>query len=65
MATLKSAADFNFRKWKVLGDYVWPNASGYEDRKTYQSEIDYLIDWLNARYAFLDSALNGLVKNKP
>ena len=64
-ATLKSAADFNFRRWKVLGDYVWPNASGYEDRKTYQSEIDYLIDWLNARYAFLDSALNGLVKNKP
>ena len=64
-ASLESAANLNFKKWKILGKYFWPNADGYEDRTTYQSEIKYLTDWLNARYVFLDTALNDLVKNNP
>ena len=54
------SADFNFIKWPILGTYVWPNAAGYENRKTYQSEVDYLKNWCNARYSWLDWAINSL-----
>lgn len=54
------AAEYNFIKWPILGVYVWPNPNGYDNRTTYQSEVQYLQDWLNARYNWFDSALNGL-----
>ena len=55
---LAAAADLNFAKWDILGSYVWPNSDGYEERTTYQSEVDYLIDWLNKRFEFLDKDFN-------
>lgn len=58
--SLSAAADLNFMKWLILGKYVWPNASGYKSRKTYQSEIDYLKNWLSHRYDSMDGALNSL-----
>ena len=51
---LSDAAELNFSKWDILGTYVWPNADGYAERTTYQSEVDYLIGWLNKRFEFLD-----------
>lgn len=54
------SAEYNFEKWTILGTYVWPNAAGYKNRTTYQSEIQYLLDWLNNRYDWLDSAINEL-----
>ncbi|WP_022932484.1 CotH kinase family protein [Treponema bryantii] len=56
----KASADYNFKKWQILGIYVWPNAAGYENRTTYQSEVQYLIDWCNERFSWLDSAINAL-----
>lgn len=56
---LQRAADCNFKKWKVLGHYIWPNAADYQIRTTYQSEIDYLISWLNRRFAYLDSVFKA------
>ena len=57
---ISHSADYNFMKWQILGLYVWPNAAGYETRATYQSEVSYLIDWCNARYTWLNTAINGL-----
>ncbi len=57
---LAKSAELNFTRWPILGSYVWPNPSGYSDRTTYQSEVDYLISWLNKRYTWLDSAINSL-----
>ena len=59
--SLENAANINFKKWKILGEYSWPNTNGFEERTTYQSEIKYLIDWLNTRYVFFDTALDDLV----
>ncbi len=59
-ALLENAADHNFKKWQILGNYVWPNEFGYSERKTYQSEVDYLKNWLNLRYAYFDKAINNL-----
>lgn len=52
------SAEYNFYRWQILGKYVWPNASGFEERMTYQSEVDYMIEWLNSRYDWLDTAIN-------
>lgn len=56
--SISLSADLNFQKWRILGMYVWPNPAGFLTRKTYQSEIDYLVDWLNMRYEWLDIQFN-------
>ena len=57
---LSDAAEINFKKWDLLGHYVWPNCAGYENRTTYQSEVDYMVNWLNCRYNYMDEAINAL-----
>lgn len=52
--------DLNFKLWPVLGEYVWPNAPGYTERTTYQSEVDYLKSWLTNRIIWLDIAIAEL-----
>lgn len=52
------SADCNFIKWDILGQYVWPNNKGAENRLTYQSEIDYMKDWMTARYSWFDNVIN-------
>ncbi len=54
------SAEFNFKKWPILGTNIWPNPAGYANRTTYQSEVDYLKTWLSTRYNWLDTAINGL-----
>ncbi|MEZ5327376.1 MAG: CotH kinase family protein [Verrucomicrobiales bacterium] len=53
-ARVQEAADRNFRRWPVLGRYVWPNAPGYQQRRTYQEEIDWMKDWLAMRLEWID-----------
>ncbi len=57
---IEVSAEYNFERWKILGTYVWPNADGYITRTTYKSEITYLQEWLNQRYSWFDTAINGL-----
>jgi hypothetical protein len=54
---LSEAAGRNFEVWEVLGEYVWPNDFGAEDRQTYQSEVDYLKSWIAARVEWMDEAV--------
>ncbi|MBP5457167.1 MAG: CotH kinase family protein [Paludibacteraceae bacterium] len=53
------SAECNFKKWKILGQYLNPNPAGYEERTTYQSEVDYMKNWLNERFAWFDEALHN------
>jgi len=48
---------YNFGRWPILGKYVWPNAAGYENRKSYQDEVDYLKSWLTQRLSWMDQRL--------
>ncbi|MBI3220557.1 MAG: CotH kinase family protein [Bacteroidetes bacterium] len=41
----------NFQRWPVLGEYVWPN---YFVGATFQSEVNWLKDWVSQRLAWLD-----------
>jgi hypothetical protein len=54
---LNSAQDYNFKKWKILERFVWPNAvvTG-----TYEAEIAYMKSWLTTRLNWLDGAISGL-----
>ena len=57
---ISKAADYNYKKWQIIGKDIWPNSSGYRARNTYQKEVNYLINWLKNRYFFMDNALNSL-----
>ena len=52
---LNEAQARNFERWPVLGEYVWPNDFGFEERESYEDEIAYLKEWIVARSAWLDS----------
>ncbi|MFT6146686.1 MAG: hypothetical protein ACJAV2_004581, partial [Myxococcota bacterium] len=58
-ASLEMSAARNFERWPVLGEYVWPNDEGAEDRTTYAEEVSYLGDWVTRRAAWMDSRLDG------
>lgn len=58
---LEQAASFNFSKWQVLGHYIEPNCDGFEERLTYQDEIEFLIDWLQKRYFYLDEQFRKII----
>lgn len=50
---LGDEVDRNYQRWPILGKYVWPN---YFVGTTYQQEIDYLKNWINARLESMDLA---------
>lgn len=52
---LGEAAARNYQRWPILGQYVWPNASGYQNRTTYLSEITWMTNWIAGRFAWIDS----------
>ena len=54
---LSEAQARNFQRWPVLGEYVWPNAPGWEERTTFEAEVAHLKSWLAARLVWMDSAL--------
>jgi hypothetical protein len=56
-ASLETAAGRNFDRWPVLGEYVWPNDFGAEERQTYAEEVSYLKEWLEDRTAWMDAEL--------
>lgn len=55
--TLEVSAHYNFMKFPILGRYVWPSPKGYLIRTTYESEVNYMIHFLNKRYVWLDENL--------
>ena len=62
IANLLSAAQLReFEKWPVLGQDIWRETSGYEQRDTYQKEVDYLKNFLIQRWSWMDSELSGII----
>lgn len=57
---LRGAQLRNFRRWPILGRYVWPNPVDPRTgryRPTWASEVAYLRRWLNARITWMNRAL--------
>jgi hypothetical protein len=57
-ADTENAVMRHFRKWPILGTYVWPNPPGYAQRNTYQSEITAMKNFLSTRLAWIDDQNN-------
>ena len=55
VSTLGNSVSRNFKKWPILGEYIWPN---YQVFDTHQEEIVYLKSWINNRLTWMDSELN-------
>ena len=55
--TLSGGIQENFQKWRVLGQYVWPNNFV---GNTYAEERNYLINWINDRISWLDTEISRL-----
>lgn len=55
-ALIKDAQIRNFKRWPILGTYVWPNVFIGD---TYEEEINYLKTWLSARLKWLDDNMVG------
>ncbi len=54
LVTIDKSQQANFTRWKILGEYVWPN---YKVYKTYDEEVAALKEWLSIHLAFLDTRL--------
>ena len=52
------SAECNFMKWDILGKKVHMDSAGFEERLTYESEVEYMKTWLEDRIAWIDAALN-------
>ncbi len=65
--TVQSPAARHYRRWPILGEYVWPNGAGYEKRTTYQSEVSTMLRFVTARIAWIDrqNAVNGVIFRPP
>ncbi len=53
----QGAVERNFERWEVLGEYVWPNDEGHEDRESYAEEVEYLRAWIEERAKWMDGAI--------
>lgn len=56
---LGDAGERNFERWSILGDYIWPNAPGWDERDTFRKEVDYMKQWIRQRAAWMDSELGS------
>jgi hypothetical protein len=57
VTVLGTAGERNFERWNVLGEYVWPNAPGWDERDTFRKEVDYMKGWIRQRASWMDSQL--------
>jgi hypothetical protein len=49
----------NFDRWRILNMYVWPNPdSQWRNHRTFQSQVEYLVDWLERRVVWMDEFYN-------
>lgn len=48
--TIENSQSINFKRWSILGQYVWPNVFV---GKTYEEDVNYLKNWFNGRIEWL------------
>ncbi|OHE40535.1 MAG: hypothetical protein A2Y16_01225 [Tenericutes bacterium GWF2_57_13] len=49
----------NFQRWDIIGkNYEWYTSTEVYEAKTYEEQLALLYDWLEARIAWMDEAIN-------
>lgn len=49
----QNALNRNFDKWQIMGHYVWPEPNEVVALTTVSDQLQYLYNWLSARYVFM------------
>jgi len=62
---LSEAQQREFEKWPVLGEYIWRETTGYDQRDTYKKEVDYLKYFLIQRWIWMDTQLAQIPNPNP
>lgn len=57
---LSPAVSMDQSVWPSFGRFRWPYPRGWRKRKTYQEEVDFLVDFLRERFEWMDGAIAGL-----
>ena len=55
LSNIKDDVDFNFIRWPILGKSVWKAPNDCEERKDYDSEVEYFKTWKDNRIQWLSS----------
>lgn len=55
LSNIKKDVDVNFIRWPILGKSVWKAPNDCEERKDYDSEVEYFKTWKNNRIQWLSS----------
>lgn len=55
LSNIKKDVDVNFIRWPILGKSVWKAPNDCEERKDYDSEVEYFKTWKNNRINWLSS----------
>jgi hypothetical protein len=62
---LEEAQERNFIRWPILGMQIWRSTPGWDERDTYQAEVDYLkefivnrLDWMDEQLAPFDTTVD-------
>ncbi len=56
---IKPAVELNDSVWHNIGRRQWPHAPGWKNRRTYESEIEYMLDFLKKREQWMSNAYSG------
>ena len=54
------SAQANFERWDILGEQIGLGAVNPDVYDTYEEQVQYLRDFLAARYAYLDERIGGM-----
>ena len=61
---IENAVLINDLLWKNIGHRQWPHAPGWKKRKTYSDEVEYFVDWVDCRFAWMDKAMQEIGEEK-
>lgn len=59
---LQESQERNFERWDILGESIWgfwADPPGIMERTTYQAEIDYMVDFMQQRLAWMDQQMGA------
>jgi hypothetical protein len=55
---LNEAQQRNFQRWPILGVGIWRSVDGFEERDTYQKEVDFMKRYLEEHMEWMDAELS-------
>jgi hypothetical protein len=55
--SLSTQVNANFSKWNILNHYVWPNPPEMLEANTHDRQIEYIINYMNARASWMLEAM--------